>query len=50
MFFMPKEPPTLAVRMRTLSVGTFRILAKPALLPDTPWVGTWIVKRSLALS
>ena len=50
MFFMPKEPPTLAVRMRTFSFGTFSVLASVARLPATPWVGTWIVKRSLALS
>ena len=47
---MPKEPPTLAVRMRTFSFGTLRIFASVALLPETPWVGTCSVKRSLALS
>ena len=47
---MPKEPPTLAVRMRTFSGGTLRMRASTALLPATPWVGTCSVKRSVALS
>ena len=36
---MPKEPPTLQVRMRTLSCGTPRISASWFLMPNTPWPG-----------
>ena len=32
MFFMPNEPPTLAVRIRTFSFGTFRILREDRLV------------------
>ena len=35
--------PTFAVSTRILSFGSFIFLARLTRLPETPWVGTWMV-------
>ena len=48
---MPKLPPTLPVSTRNFSGGTFSMsFAICARSPKTPWLPTWSVQRSEALS